>query len=358
MKNICLVFGGESGEHDISIITGMQLYKNVSNVIAMKKIYLGLDNRFYLADKIEDLSYFADKEKIKLKEVYFSNGALYTFGKIKHKICEVECVINCCHGGVGENGNLSAYFEINKIKTTNANVLSSHIAMDKFLCKQILNTCVPCVKGVKVTKANFEKQAQFIKDNFKDNLIVKPNSLGSSLGVKVCDKTNFEKHIEAVFALEDDALVEERVENLCEFNQACFKTKDGLILSAIEQPLTKSEFLTFDDKYNSKTKCKHKDRILPAKIAPELEEKIIDYTSKIYNELNMSGVVRIDYLYDQKTNELYFNEINTIPGSMAYYLFEEVGIDYITLVRELLDNADEIKKNLYFDSSILRIKLI
>ena len=130
------------------------------------------------------------------------------------------------------------------------------------------------------------------------------------------------------------------------------------MLSAIEHPISKHEFLTFEDKYKTRSKAKGSDREIPANISPELEEQIIDYTSKIYEKLNMNGVVRIDYILDKATNTLYFNEINTIPGSMAFYLYEPLGIDYITLVENLIENAEDIKKFAYFNTQILIDKKI
>lgn len=357
MKKLCVIFGGESPEHDISIITGMQLNKNFYTE-ELEKIYLSLDNKFYLATKVDDLKFFEDKEKIKLNEVIFYNGAVYKVGFALKKLFDVECVINCCHGGAGENGNLAGLFEINKIKYTSANSLASHIAMDKNLTKQLVRDIVPTIKGVKVTKLNFEEATKQIDETYSFDLIVKPNSLGSSIGVKACNIENYKEQIEAIFEMGDDALVEERVVDLEEYNQACFRSIYGLMLSAIEHPISRHDFLTFEDKYKNKSKTKGSDREIPAKISPELEDQIINYTSQIYEQLNMNGVVRIDYIFDKATNTLYFNEINTIPGSMAFYLYEPLGIDYITLVENLIHNAEDIKKFAYFNMQILKDKKI
>ena len=356
MKKLCVIFGGESSEHDISIITGIQLSKNYDEEI--EKIYLSLDNKFYLASKVEDLNFFNNKEKIKLPEIIFHSGAVYKVGITLKKLFDVECVVNCCHGGVGENGDLAGLFQVNKIKCTSANSLSSHIAMDKSLTKELVKDIAPTVKGVKVTKSNFDETRKLINETFAFDLIVKPNSLGSSIGVKACNLENYTHQIEAIFEMGDDALVEERVVEIEEYNQACFRSKDGLVLSAIEHPISKHEFLTFEDKYQTKSKTKGSDREIPANISPELEERIIDCTSKIYEKLNMSGVVRIDYIYDKATNTLYFNEINTIPGSMAFYLYEPLGIDYISLIENLIENAEDIKKFAYFNTQILKDKKI
>lgn len=358
MKKICVIFGGVSSEHDISIITALQLTKNIKDEFDVEKIYFGLDGKFYLATKVDGIEYFENKDNLKLKEIYFFNNALFYKGVINKKICDIDCVINCCHGGVGENGDLSAFFSVLGIRYTNANCLASHIAMDKNLCKRLVGKIVPTIKGYKVTKNNFDKLTNVIDKKFSNNIIVKPNSLGSSIGVKVCNKEDYKDQVKAVFEMFDDALVEEQIVNLTEYNQACFKTEQGLVLSAIENPITKSGYLTFDDKYKNQTKTKGADRIIPAQISAELEEQIIDYTSKIYKTLNMNGVVRIDYIFDLKNNKLYFNEINTIPGSMAFYLYEPVGIDYISLVKQLIENATKPQQFKYFDTNILHNKKI
>lgn len=358
MKKICVIFGGKSAEHDISIITGMQLAKNIQLKYDIEKIYLGLDNKFYLATNQYTISAFQDKENLHLKQVYIINNAVYSKGLFFKKLFDIDCVINCCHGGVGENGDLAGFFEVNGVKCTSASSLASHIAMDKSLTKSLVKDFVNTIDGVKVTKSNFEEMIPYIKENLNEDLIVKPNSLGSSIGVAKCNKENFVQQINAIFLMNDDVLVENRVVDLKEYNQAAIMTKEGLLLSMIEEPITKGDFLSFDDKYHNQTKSKGTDRIIPAKISPELEEQIIDATSKIYTNLNMSGVVRIDYIFDTKNNRLYFNEINTIPGSMAYYLFEPLSIDYISLVDLMIEHCRDIKNYSYFDTAVLTKKLL
>ena len=357
MKKICVVFGGNSVEHDISIITGMQCCKNIENEFDIEKSYFGRYNNLYLASKIDDLSYFYDKDKLKLPQVVFLDGKMYKKGIILTKIFEVDCVINCCHGGIGENGDLAGFFASNNIAITSADSLSSHIAMDKTLTKKLVEDIVPTIKGIEVRDDNFDEAIKEIKENFDKDMIVKPNSLGSSIGVKVCSNYDFIEQIEAIKEMGDNALVENRVKNLKEYNQACMLDGENLILSEIEEPVSKSQYLTFDDKYNG-GKTKGRDRIIPAKISKKLREQISSHTRAIYKRLNMHGVVRIDYIFDTEQKKLYFNEINTIPGSLAYYLYEPIGIDYISLIEMLVNNAKQTKKFSYFKTDILKDKKI
>jgi len=344
MKNLCVIFGGASSEHDISIITAMQLKKNYQKH-SLEMLYWGLDNKFYLATNIDDLQTYTNKENLKLKEVFILNGAVYSKSVFTKKLFDIDCVINCCHGGAGENGDLAGFLS-----------LSAHISMDKNLTKAILQGTVPTVKGELFTKTNFEDKAIVIEKEFSNNLIVKPNSMGSSIGVKACDKNDFKNQVLAIFEMSDDALVEERVTDICEYNQACFRDGEELILSAIEKPIPKSTVLTFDDKYRGNAKSKGSDREIPARLSRQLEEKISEYTKIIYSTLNLNGVVRVDYIYDCKKKTLYFNEVNTIPGSMSFYLYEPIGIDYITLIDKIVTNATKPCSQVYFDTEILRMK--
>ena len=355
MKNLCVIFGGASSEHDISIITAMQLKKNYTKK-SLEMIYLGLDNKFYLATNVENLQDFSNKNNIKLKEVFIFNGAVYAKGVFMKKCFDIECVINCCHGGAGENGDLAGFLALNKINFTSSNSLSAHITMDKNLTKVVLRDVVPTVKGELLTKDNFESRKNVIEKEFSNELIVKPNSMGSSIGVKACSKTDYMDQVMAIFEMGDNALVEDRIVDIVEYNQACFKDGEEFVLSEIESPKTKSEFLSFDDKFRGEQKAKGSDREIPANITGELKEKICVFTKEIYSTLNLNGVVRIDYIFDRKKKRLYFNEVNTVPGSMAFYLYEPVGVDYITLIDKIVENATKPTFQTYFDTEILKCK--
>lgn len=357
MERLCVIFGGASCEHDISIITGMQLAKSLESKYKLEKIYLGLDNKFYLATDVKDIQFFENKSKIKLKQIVLFDGAIYMKNIFFKKYCDIVSVINCCHGGVGENGDLHSFFAINNIRSTESDSLSSHIAMDKSLAKTLLKDIVPTIRGIKIDKDNYADAIEDVKKKLANELIAKPNSLGSSIGVRAVDKTNFIQQLDAILSMDDSALIEERIVNKIEYNQACILDNGKLILSAIEQPISREKFLSFDEKYIIPNKVKGTDRILPAKIGKALKNQIDSYTKKIYKALNMHGIVRIDYIYDIDKKILYFNEINTIPGSMAFYLFEPVGIDYITLIEKLIANIALEKRYSYFDSGVLSKKL-
>ena len=352
MKKIVVVFGGASVEHDVSIITGLQAINILKEEYEVLPIYLSLENRFFLTQKTKPTDYF-DKEEIKQSsiEITFFNGQ---FLKIKNgkpkKLVPFDCVVNCCHGGVGENGELNAYFKLNNIKCTSADTLSSGVCLNKYFTKLIMKDIgVPTVDGVLVNQENIEKSIENIEKNLKNDLIVKPNSLGSSIGVVKTNQKDLKTCIKNALQLDDEVLVENCVNNMFELNCACYKKDDNLVISQIEKVGDKKEILSFDDKYISKKE----QREIPAKIPKDLQEEIIDYTKLIYKSLHLSGVIRIDYMYDKKNKKLYMNEINTIPGSLAFYLYQGLGINYAMLCDDLINNCTTERQQKYFESNIL-----
>lgn len=349
---IIVIFGGASVEHDVSILTGLQATSILSEEMEIFPVYLSLDNKFYLTDKKRPTDFF-DKQKLikNSEEITFFNGAIYKKKKdklIKYK--EFDYALNCCHGGVGENGQLKAYFDLNNVKCSSANTLASEICMNKFLTKIVLqNMDIPVVDGVLVTKENLQEKIEIINKKLKDNLIIKPNSLGSSIGVKKSNKNDLKNDIVNALQLDREILVENCVENMVELNCGAYKKGEEIVLGEIEKVGNKIDVLSFDDKYCSKNST----REIPAKIDKDVEEKICEITKKVYNELNLSGVIRIDFMLEVKSKKLYLNEINTTPGSMAYYLFQGKGITYSMMCEDLFKSVTEEKKQTYFESQIL-----
>lgn len=351
MKNLAIIFGGASVEHDVSIITGLQAIDKLKDEYKIYPIYLTLDNDFYLV-KCKEPKDFLDKEEVKKKsqEIVFCKSGFYIYkSKKMSKFVSLDFVLNCCHGGVGEKGDLYAYLKMNNLKVSSTDNLSAGITMDKYLTKLVAEReGVPVVKGCLITKNNVDEKIKEIKKDFGDNLIIKPNSLGSSIGVIKTNKKALKESVDTVLHLDERVLVEECVGDLIEFNCAVVKNHNELLLSEIEKVGT-NDVLSYENKYYEGKSS----REIPAKIDAKLKQEIYNYTKKIYSSLNMSGVARVDYLFDTSNEKLYFNEINSVPGSLAYYLFEGLGIDYIMLVNIMLDSIKEEKKQTYFESDIL-----
>lgn len=349
MKNLFIIFGGASVEHDVSIVTALQTYNELKHKYKVRLLYCTKDNLIYLVDKTAPADYI-DKESLikKAKQVSIFNKGLYRVNNKKLKlISSVDCIINCCHGGVGEDGTLKGLFDFNNIPCSSASIESSAVCMDKEYAKLLAKSLdIPIVEYMVVDKSNRNLQNINL---LGDNLIVKPCGLGSSIGVVKSDIKHLSENIDIVLHLDNKVLIEREISPLIEYNCAVVRDGDNVILSQIEQPINNSDILSFEDKYITTDKI----RIIPANIAKDKQDLIYDYTKRIYEHLNLSGVVRIDYIYDQNNDTIYLNEINTIPGSLAYYLFEGLGITYIKLMEILMKNASIKPLQPYFSSTIL-----
>lgn len=352
MKKIAIIFGGASVEHDVSVLTGLQAIENLKEKYIIVPIYLSLNNKFYVTKFLKPKDY-EDKNNVlkKSQQICFFDGKIYKACKNKlKKYEEVDAVLNCCHGGIGENGMLKAFMDINNIKLSSAGTFASGVCMNKYITKLLVESLqIPVVKSVLINSNNIQQKINKICEEFSDNLIIKPNCLGSSIGVFKTNKSNLKSDIEKVLHIDKTALVEECVENLEEINCAVLKNNDELCVSLIEKVSASKDFLSFEDKY-----CKKESiREIPAKIDEDLKELIYSYSKTIYRELDLDGVIRIDYLYDSVNKKLYMNEVNTVPGSLAFYLYQGLGIDYTMMAEILLKNASFIEKQTYFDSDIL-----
>lgn len=350
MKKLIVIFGGAGVEHDVSIVTGLQAIDRLKNMWEIIPVYFSLDNKFYITKYLKPSDYKNKEIVKKCVEVAFFNGGLY---KVKNKklkfLSNFDGVLNCCHGSVGENGTLFNYFAINKIKISSADGLSSGICMNKNFTKILLKSIdIPVVEGELVTGENYERKLTEIKKKPWGNFIVKPNDMGSSIGVVKSNKSNLKDNVEKVLHISSEVLIENCVENLVELNCAIMRNGNDLCVSQIEKVGT-NKVLSFENKYCD-TEIK---REIPAVIDDKTKDLIYEYSIKAYSFLKLNGVVRIDYLFNQKTKELFLNEINTVPGSLAYYLFEGLGIDYTMLVETLLENSVDTKKQTYFESDIL-----
>ncbi len=343
-KKIALIFGGRSLESDISIITAMQTLSNIDkSLFNVEPVYM-YEGDFYVK-KLDSLDAFSAFNPIEHSKAILYKGEFYT---VKHnglvKYFKPDAAFICCHGGEGESGILQAILEYNGIAYTSPSVIASACGMDKALSKQLfegmlLNTLPHEV----VTREEFEEDAertlQRLESFLTYPLIVKPSTLGSSIGITVA-----ENHEQLDFALQvacrfdTKIIVEHKLTDFVEVNCAAFRDGDRIVLSDTEQPLTLNDFLTFDDKYMTNGKMSGGGHVIPADIG-NLELIVKANTERIYRELDLNGVVRMDYLVDKVRNKVYINEINTVPGSMAFYLFEGQGIDFKALITRLIENA-------------------
>jgi len=349
--NVAIFFGGKSSEHDISVLTG------ILTVNAIKKhnvfpIYIGKDGRWRYSSRFSSVNNLSKK----YKEVClhpFDKGLFSLKGK---RIVDLDVAIICCHGSYGEDGALAGILEHSEIPYAPGGVLSGSVGMDKVTQKRVFRDLgLSVLDFFSVEKFDYREgvfdYATLLKDAFP--VIVKPSSSGSSIGIGVANNfSEFFAVSDRAFEYDDRIIVERALKDFKEYNCAVLGVGDKLIVSEIEQPLTKNDFLDYTEKYSYSHGA---ERIFPAVVDEELKEEIITMAKKAFRALKCYGVARVDFLYDGK---LYLNEINTVPGSMASYLFDYDKIDFSLLVEKLIDTALESAKERAklvrnFDNSLL-----
>lgn len=343
MKNIAVVFGGISAEHDVSIITGRQAYMALDRFkYNVYPLYLSQDGEMYYV-KDYDIKDIVSRRKYPNVTLGVGNGMIYikkTFGY--RPLAHIDVAILCTHGGDGEDGSLQGLLNMCGIKYTSSNVLGSAMTMDKIMTKCVLNEYkIPNVPYVTVYK---DENNASIKDKVNGlgyPVIIKPATLGSSIGITKCEKvSDLNKGLSLAFEYDNKVLIEKYIEDCKEVNIAVIGDK-SCTLSMTEQPLSSHDILSYDDKYirrsKSKTSKSTQQRKMPAEIT-DIQKGIIENIARqVFEVFELRGVIRIDFILDRDGN-VYVNEINNIPGSLAYYLFKS---SFRKLIDQLIDIAEK-----------------
>jgi len=343
-KKVALMFGGRSLEREISIITAMQVLSNIDkSLFDVEPVYM-FEGDFYVGG-VDKIASFVNFNPSLHKKVFLIKGEFY---KLKRdKLCKFfkpDVALLCCHGGEGENGTLQALLEYNDVPYTSSDTLSSAVCMDKGASKRIFENLLLNVLPYEIVcKSEFEEDENATIERIESiltyPLIVKPASQGSSIGIGVAkDREELRFAMQVAVQYDDRIVVEHKLCDFKEVNCACLEKDGEFVVSETEQPCSPSDFLTFDEKYGTGGKMSGLSRIMPAQIG-SLDLVVKATTERVYREMGLFGVVRIDYLVDEKKNKVYINEINTIPGSMAFYLFEGVGIAFSEMITILCNEA-------------------
>ncbi len=359
MLKIGVLFGGKSVEHDVSIISGLQ----VINAIDKSKyevipLYLTKTNMLLTGKRFLEIETF--KKEIRPKKQEYANltnldgkGYLsFSFKKFKKRL-KIDLILPVVHGKGVEDGNISGFLEILNIPYSSSNVFSASILQDKETTKILLDNMN--IKNISY-EVLYNKEEVIKSTDFPK--IIKPARLGSSIGIKKVN--NLEEYmvgIKEAFKYDSKIVIEKALTHFKEYSVAVYFKKEELILSDIEEIIIKEDIYKFTDKYEHGMKDESINK-LPAKLSKKLQEKIYDITKEIYTKLELSGVVRVDFLYDLDEKILYVNEVNTIPGSYGFYLFKNKGISFTDLINDLIKQTlinEEKKKNYIssFESNIL-----
>lgn len=358
-KKVALIFGGRSVEKEISIITAMQTLKNVDkSKFKVEPIYM--DNGEFYIKNVDELACFSEFNPLEHEKAYLIKGEFFKLKRQKLvRFFKPDAALLCCHGGEGENGTLQALLQYNGVAYTSCDVLRSACCMDKVFSKQVFEGLLLNVLPYEaVHKRDFEEDEQGTVESIKSVLdypiIVKPSAQGSSIGIAVANNDDELKvALEVAFNFGDKAIAEKKLADFKEVNCAAFSEDGNVVLSKTERPCGTGDFLTFDDKYVGGGKMSGCERVMPADIG-SLELIVKATTERVYKEMGLFGIVRTDFLVDEKRKKVYINEINTIPGSLAYYLFD---MPFSTLITRVLEQAIKRKSgeiSQSFSTGILR----
>ncbi|MCL2433578.1 MAG: D-alanine--D-alanine ligase [Clostridia bacterium] len=372
MKNIAVFFGSRSAEHDVSIVTAAQCMENLSaahyNIIP---VYLGREGLWYTGEKLRDVKFLNALDTSKVNRCYLpaEPGACLEIIIKKKKVMQqpINCALIAVHGMHGEDGTLQGLLELCDIPYTSCGVGASAAGLNKVTMKHVLRGAgLPVVEDVPFYRDEWEKDPDGIIKKIEKALnypvFVKPASLGSSIGISHCrDLQELTAGINLACMYDRLVLVEKAVQNPRELNCAALGLGCRVRASAIEEPMRTREFLSYADKYigdSGKSQgMKTLKRKLPADIPEETAATVRELTEKAFVALDCKGVVRIDFLMDADGKVL-INEINTVPGSMAFYLWEPQGLSFSALLDEMIKLAEEAaadrRRNTYaFQSGIL-----
>lgn len=359
-------FGGPSVEHEVSVITAMQAIQAMDpQRYEVIPVYTTKSGELYTGAHLAQLESYRNipealkqAQKVVLqkegKDVVLILAKQKRFGSSIVTVLDVALPIY--HGTGGEDGVMQAHFERLGLPYTGPDVTSSAIGMDKWASKAMFKLHgVPCVEGVKVTQSQYftdpEAAAQTIEKAVGYPAIIKPYNLGSSVGIHKCrDRASLLEGLEDAFLYSQAVLAERAVQNLREINCAVLGDSEEARASVCEEPLNATDILTYADKYQSggktgKTGAKSGGgskgmqslaRVVPADLSPEMTEKVQQLAIDAFRAIGACGCSRIDFLLDNQTGELFANEINTIPGSLAFYLWEKSGLTFSQLMDEMI----------------------
>lgn len=387
--NIAVFFGSRSCEHDVSIVSALQCIEATKAAgFNVTPVYISRDGLWYTGEPLENIETFREFNPMTkgitrvTLDVTANAGDLWAwppqraglFAKVPAPLCHIDCVIPVFHGWHGEDGTIQGLLEMANIPYASSGVLGSAIGMDKIAMKQILRGAgFPVLDFVWFTREQLKKERQAVIERVEKEIkypaFIKPAALGSSIGVsRAKNREELERALDVAASYDRRILVEVGVVHPVEINCAAVGYGEDVRASVCEMPVPSSNdtFLDFWQKYlrNASTKgeesrgMKSLSRVVPAPIGDELTGRIQTMTCDIFKLLDCCGTVRVDFILDQN-DMLFVNEPNTIPGSLAFYLWKASGLDFPKLIEKMVEDAlrahaDKNSSVFAYDSSILK----
>ena len=363
---IGVIFGGRSTEHEISVISASQAMHAINrDRFEVTPIYITKDGKWYTGDALFDVANYRNIPSVlaKCKQVYMrpetGNFNLYLEKKPfwgSDVAATLDVVIPVLHGSNGEDGTLEGVLETIGIPYAGCNTLSSANGMDKITMKMILKDAgIPVVDYVWFTDKQWFKQRDELIMKIESTIgypvIVKPANLGSSVGIGRADnREQLCRRVEEAEQYSTRIIVEDLVENLQEINCSVLGDCDEYTMSVLEEPIKTGDFLTYEDKYMGGSKgakgMQASQKRIPAELPAEETERIKYLAGETFRVLSCHGVSRVDVIVDRDTRQIYVNEINNIPGSLSFYLWEATGLSFEKLMARLVALAIKRRREL------------
>lgn len=369
---LAVLFGGKSVEHEISVISAIQAMENLNaDTYAILPVYISKQGHFYTGDALRDITAYRDIPALlkRATRVEFGreNGRVVLtrvpakkFGS--NVLATPDIAFPIVHGTNVEDGALQGFLRTLGLPFVGCDVLASAVGMDKYVMKQfLLAEGFPLLPAIRVPAADFaatpDVWLQRAEAEIGYPMIVKPVNLGSSVGIsKAGDRASLQTALDNAFAFSGTVLLERAIVQLTEVNCSVLGDETGAEASVLEEPVAKDQILSYRDKYLDGGKGTAKGapsgsktapsagmaalkRKIPAEIPDAQAEEIRSLAVRAFLALGCNGVVRIDFMIDRETNQVYLNEINTIPGSLAFYLWEPTGLSYPQLLDRMIQLA-------------------
>ncbi len=387
---VAMMFGGKTVEHEVSVISGIQACMAMdTDKYEVIPVYMTKDNEMYIGSGVGDIRSYRNipellKDSQRVVMVNDNGRVLLMPYPVKKwggpKSVEIDIAFPVVHGTNVEDGALQGYLKTIGVPFVGPDVTASAVSMDKFITKAVLKEAgIPVLDAKVYTLADYaamDALTDDIESSFGYPVIIKPVNLGSSVGISVA-----RTRVELINALDDAfryatrVLAEHAISNLREINCSVLGDENEAIASECEEPLHTREILSYEDKYvNSGGKggknggskgsgskgagMANLARKIPADLTPEQREEVRDLAVRSFKALGCNGVSRIDFMIDEDTGALYFNEINPIPGSLSFYLWEPAGVPYTELLDRMITLAlkrqrEEESITFSFDTNIL-----
>ncbi|MBI2634953.1 MAG: D-alanine--D-alanine ligase [Parcubacteria group bacterium] len=378
---VAVIFGGRSVEHEVSIVTAMQIFENINREkYDIIPVYIDKSGRWLVSEelgKIESFKNLKLKEinppkfwrkfrRVKAPEYFFAASpsikSLLPKSAIKSFFSKISADIYfpAVHGTFGEDGTLQGIFEIADVPYVGSGVTGSAVGMDKIIQKSVFkDNEIPVVNYVWFSKSEWENEKdriiKYVEKTLRYPVFVKPANLGSSIAIsKATGFKELQEALDIASHFDRRLIVEEGKIGIVEINCSVMGNND-LIASVCEQPIKNSEMLTYEDKYLKGGKVKPFDsaqgkgmaglsRLVPAPISEELTKKIQEAAMRAFKAVDAAGISRVDFMVKLDTEEFWITEINTLPGSLSFYLWEKLGINFSELIDRLINLGFERHK--------------